>query len=113
MHAVGGMTLTRQADAVTLAIVDAKIKKQTAVDIDLLRRFKEDEIGRHDFLEIKRPAIGFNHLLGHELMKDWLRQRLLGFSKEARAVGLPYPRGVLLVGPPGTGKSRFSEAIAH
>ena len=41
-----------------------------------------------------------------------MRQRALGFSPEARAVGLPFPRGVLLVGVQGCGKSLSAKAVA-
>jgi len=47
----------------------------------------------------------------HEL-KRWLTRRRLGFSPEARALGLPFPRGVLLVGVQGCGKSLVAKAVA-
>ena len=46
-------------------------------------------------------------------LKKWLKQRGGSFSKEAREYGLPNPRGVLIVGIPGTGKSLVSKCIGH
>ena len=43
------------------------------------------------------------------LRKRWCN----GFSEQARQNGLPYPRGLLLVGIQGTGKSLTAKAIAH
>ena len=79
-----------------------------------------------DVLEEKRQAIARSELLefcpteaspadigGLDALKRWLEQRHLAFGEEARRYGLPLPRGVLLVGPQGTGKSLTAKAIAH
>lgn len=42
---------------------------------------------------------------GLDLLKSWLKKRELAYSDEARKAKLPYPRGVALIGVPGTGKS--------
>ena len=79
-----------------------------------------------EVLEEKRQAIARSELLeycpseaspadigGLEVLKHWLEQRRRAFSDEARRYGLPLPRGVLLVGPQGTGKSLTARVIAH
>ena len=79
-----------------------------------------------EVLEEKRQAIARSELLeycpteatpadigGLDALKRWLEQRHMAFSDEARRYGLPLPRGVLLVGPQGTGKSLTAKAIAH
>jgi len=79
-----------------------------------------------EVLEEKRQVIARSALLeycpseattadigGLEALKHWLAQRHMAFSEEAQAYGLPLPRGVLLVGPQGTGKSLTAKAIAH
>ena len=86
-------------------------------------------LGEADLAEVlleKRQAIARSALLeycpteatvadigGLEALKGWLEQRHRAFSEEARRYGLPLPRGVLLVGPQGTGKSLTAKAIAH
>jgi len=79
-----------------------------------------------EVLEEKRQAIAKSELLeycpseaspadigGLEALKHWLEQRHMAFSEEAMRYGLPLPRGVLLVGPQGTGKSLTAKAVAH
>ena len=92
----------------------------------LARRGRLGEADLAEVLEEKRQAIAKTELLeycpseatpadigGLEALKAWLEQRRVAFSPEAQRFGLPLPRGVLLVGPQGTGKSLTAKAIAH
>jgi len=112
IEACKGLTLSRQLDAVGLAAVEASENGVRQIDASTVRRFKEREIARLPFLTVSEPTKAFADLLGHEGLKNFLRRRQRGFSDEARASGLPVPRGVVFCGPPGTGKSRFGEATA-
>ncbi|QPN58582.1 AAA family ATPase [Synechococcus sp. CBW1002] len=80
----------------------------------------------NEVLEEKRQAIARSALLeycpteatpadigGLDALKRWLEQRRSAFGEQAQRYGLPLPRGVLLVGPQGTGKSLTAKAIAH
>jgi SpoVK/Ycf46/Vps4 family AAA+-type ATPase len=49
---------------------------------------------------------------GLDELKKWLAKRGKAFTPEARAFGLPEPRGILLLGIPGCGKSLTAKAIA-
>jgi SpoVK/Ycf46/Vps4 family AAA+-type ATPase len=46
------------------------------------------------------------------VLKDWLVKRSAAFTAEARAFGLPAPKGVLLLGVQGCGKSLCAKAVA-
>ena len=90
---------------------------------------RRGQLGIEDLAEVleeKRQAIARSELLeycpteatpadigGLETLKHWLEQRHRAFSEEAQRYGLPLPRGVLLIGPQGTGKSLTAKAIAH
>jgi SpoVK/Ycf46/Vps4 family AAA+-type ATPase len=50
---------------------------------------------------------------GLDLLKKWFEYRKVGFTAEARKAGLPFPKGVLLVGVQGCGKSLAAAALAN
>jgi ATP-dependent 26S proteasome regulatory subunit len=49
---------------------------------------------------------------GLEVLKQWLRLRERAFTQEARDYGLPAPKGIAMIGIPGTGKSLSAKMIA-
>lgn len=67
--------------------------------------------GRGVTWEDPDPA-GLNAVGGLDLVKEWLVQRRAAFSERARAYGLPAPKGLFLVGLPGTGKTLVSRCVA-
>ena len=56
---------------------------------------------------------GIDSLAGYDNLVDWVRARKLSFTPAARAEGLPYPRGLILLGVPGSGKSCCAKALAR
>src|SRR5882724_9103303 len=53
----------------------------------------------------------FSHVGGVALLKGWLGKRALAFSDQARDFGLPAPKGILLLGVQGCGKSLCAKAV--
>lgn len=75
-------------------------------------REKQRLLGANDSLEFFPLQESLDDVGGLEQLKDWLQERKRAFSQEARDYGLPAPKGLLLVGVQGCGKSLTAKVIA-
>lgn len=73
---------------------------------------KEQIIRKSGVLEYYHANENMKEVGGLEQLKDWLSKRGKAFSPAAREFGLPEPRGILLLGIPGCGKSLTAKAIS-
>lgn len=89
------------------------IVQTRSVDPVMVAQEKKRVIARERVLEWYDPIPGgLDAVGGLDLLKVWLKSRAMAYSPEARAYGLPAPKGALLVGVPGCGKSLTAKAIA-
>ncbi len=82
-------------------------------DVDLVLSEKRQTIRQTQILDFYPATEEITDIGGLDNLKDWLIRRGGSFSEKARQYGLPYPRGLMLVGIQGTGKSLTAKAIAH
>ena len=109
--ASSGLSETRVKQVAAKALTQrGKISK---IDLKEILAEKKQVISRSEILEFFESSSNQNDIGGLKILKIWLNQRHQAFSKEARAYGLPIPKGVLLVGPQGTGKSLTAKSIAQ
>ena len=109
--AVLGLTLDEAMRIFHQSLVrDAKID---AVDIEAVLSEKRQIIRKSGLLEYYAPQEGMGDIGGLDLLKDWIRKRARAFSEDARRYGLPRPKGVLLLGVQGCGKSLTAKAVAQ
>nr|YP_009495870.1 hypothetical protein ycf46 [Plagiogramma staurophorum]AWT38309.1 hypothetical protein ycf46 [Plagiogramma staurophorum] len=81
--------------------------------ISVLLSEKKQIISQTEILEYWSVNEKIANLGGLENLKEWLKKRKTAFSLQAANYGLPTPRGLLLVGIQGTGKSLTAKAIAN
>ena len=79
----------------------------------LILQEKKQIIQQTQLLEFCLNDKNLDDLGGLDVFKQWLQVRDQAFSQEAIKYGLPYPKGLLLVGVQGTGKSVAAKIIAH
>lgn len=83
------------------------------IDARTVASEKKQVIAREKVLTWHDPdPRGLDGVGGLDLLKAWLTQRKLAFSAKAREYGLSAPKGVLICGIPGTGKSLTAKCIA-
>jgi len=92
--------------------VFAKSLVQTGTfDIDVILSEKERIVRKSGVLEFFRTQEKMDNIGGLDVLKGWLRKRQAAFSEEARQFGLPRPKGILMIGIPGGGKSLTAKAV--
>ncbi|GAB4432589.1 MAG: AAA family ATPase [Anaerolineae bacterium] len=80
-------------------------------DIDLVTEEKKQIIRESEALEFYATHETPDDVGGLGVLKEWLRLREKAFTQEARNYGLPAPKGIALIGIPGTGKSLTAKMI--
>ncbi|MCP4692496.1 MAG: AAA family ATPase [Desulfobacterales bacterium] len=73
---------------------------------------KRQIIRKSGLLDYQDQDVRFDHIGGLKNLKKWLRLRKLAFSDRAKRFGLPAPRGILLLGVQGCGKSLCAKAVS-
>ncbi len=106
-----GLTRSEAENAFARAIVlDKRLDKN---DIDKILEEKKQSIRKSRFLEYYEAREDFGNVGGLNNLKDWLTKRGVAFTQKATEFGLPQPKGILLIGVQGCGKSLTAKAVAN
>ena len=107
LEAASGLTTTEAENAFSLSYAETK-----TITPSIIAREKAQAVKKNGLLEIVEVKETLNSIGGLDLLKDWLLRRKDAFSQRAQAYGLPAPKGLLILGIPGTGKSLTAKATA-
>ena len=109
-QACQGLSLERIRRVLSKIIATHKTIDQKSITI--LLNEKKQIISQTEILEYWSVNEKITNIGGVKNLKDWLKKRKSSFGIQASNYGLPTPRGLLLVGIQGTGKSLTAKAIA-
>ena len=105
-----GLTMQEAENAFALAMVqDGKLNKN---DISVILEEKMQVIRKTGMLEYVQSDMGIDDIGGLDNLKKWLLKRNNSWSERAKKYCIPAPKGVLVTGIPGCGKSLTAKAMS-
>ncbi len=110
VQALLGLTISEAENVIARALV--KNGSLDSKSIPVILSEKEQIIKKSNLLEYYNATENVNDVGGLESLKRWLELRKLAFSEKARNFGLPVPRGILMLGVQGCGKSLCAKAVS-
>jgi SpoVK/Ycf46/Vps4 family AAA+-type ATPase len=85
----------------------------TDSEVEIVLSEKKQLIRRNGILDYIEEDETLDSIGGLEELKRWLRQRSNAFTERAREYGLPQPKGMLILGVPGCGKSLIAKTTSR
>lgn len=105
-----GLTAFEAENAFARAMVDDG--HLSAQDVAVVQREKGQIVRKSGVLELVTSTVALSDVGGLGNLKTWLTKRAGSWLAEAQLYGLPAPKGVLVTGVPGCGKSLTAKAMA-
>lgn len=105
-----GLTLQEAENAIARAMVE---KGRLSIDeLDIILEEKRQVIKKTGILEFIKSDLKIEDVGGLKNLKRWLLKRNKSWKEEAQKYNIPAPKGVLITGVPGCGKSLTAKAIS-
>ena len=111
IRACQGLSIEKIRRALSKSIAQYGTINNATINLILIE--KRQIISQTEILKFQDTTSQFIDIGGLETLKKWLATRKESFSEKAKIYGLPAPRGLLLAGIQGTGKSLTAKAIAN
>lgn len=110
VRAALGLTLQEAENAFCKAIVRGKGLDSSALAV--IHEEKNQVVKKTGVLEFVKSDLGIDDIGGLENLKNWLKKRNGSWLERAKAYHIPAPKGVLITGVPGCGKSLTAKAMS-
>lgn len=107
VHSAQGLTEDEIESALARSLV-----RHRKFDVETIIEEKKQIVRKTGMLEYYPANATLADVGGQDLLKKWLKKRSRSFTDAAREFGIPFPKGVLLIGVQGCGKSLVARAVA-
>ena len=108
--------LVKSAQGLTLDEIESvfarSLVEKKCFDLGVVLEEKKQIIRKSGLLEYYEADQSLKDVGGMDLLKDWLDKRTSSFTDKARDFGLPAPKGILLLGVQGCGKSLIAKSVS-
>ncbi len=111
VHALLGLTLREAENVLAKTLVEHRSLGEKSLGV--IHSEKKQIIRKSGLLEYYDADEDLASVGGLDELKSWLLKRAAGFTDQAREYGLPPPKGVLLLGVQGCGKSLMAKTISN
>ncbi|MDB6027899.1 MAG: ftsH 2 [Verrucomicrobiales bacterium] len=110
LQAALGLTLGEAENVFAKLIV--KSERLSGDDVAEVFAEKQQIVRKSGLLDYYATDEHFSNVGGMTVLKEWLNKRVVAFSDQARQFGLPAPKGILMLGVQGCGKSLCAKAVS-
>ena len=111
VNALLGLTLSEAENVLAKTLVQNR--GLDGKSLEVINAEKKQIIRKSGLLEFYDAEEKMDSVGGLDALKSWLTKRTVAFTEQARAYGLPAPKGVLLLGVQGCGKSLMAKTISN
>lgn len=105
-----GFSINRIRKSITKIIINKQLNNKI---FDIILEEKKQFIQQTDILDFYKNTSKLEEIGGLNNLKKWLKIRSYTLSKKAQQYGVPKPKGILLTGVQGTGKSLCAKTISQ
>lgn len=102
-----GLTSSEASSAMAFSLM-----KRKTIDPEVISKIKIDTIRKNGILDVIEERADQNGVGGLSAVKEWIDKRISAFTDEAAAFGIPSPKGMMVIGVSGTGKSLVANTVA-
>ena len=110
VNALRGLAQNEIDSVLVQAFLNTKRLDESA--IPYIIKAKQEIINQSPALELRQDPESLDSVGGLDLLKSWAKRTALAYTDDAKRFGLKPPRGAMLVGVPGCGKSLTAKALA-